>query len=164
MRSMEKAVNIIYSMNLSEIKRRYTFLGEGISREVYAVNDNYVIKVAKGREGLYQNRIEKYVYTHANKKLKSYLCPIIWYKPRMIVMPRAVPLSQIINSKFVDLKSIRSEPTAYNDLLYLAKKFYLYFEDIESTSSWGLLNSTPVLIDYGCTSEEGDWFYQSDYI
>lgn len=160
MSSFNNAFNRIYSMNLSEIKKRFTFLGEGISRSVYAINNDYVIKIAKGREGLYQNRVEKYVYTHANKTLKAYLCPILWHKPGMIVMPRAIPLSQITNSEFVDLKSIRSEQNAYRDLLYLSKKFYLFFEDIESTSSWGLLNNIPVLIDYGCTSEEGDWFYQ----
>jgi hypothetical protein len=160
MSSFNNAFNRIYSMNLSEIKKRFTFLGEGISRSVYAINNDYVIKIAKGREGLYQNRVEKYVFTHASKTLKAYLCPILWYKPGMIVMPRAIPLSQITNSEFVDLKSIRSEPNAYKDLLYLSKKFYLFFEDIESTSSWGLINNIPVLIDYGCTSEEGDWFYQ----
>ena len=37
----------------------------------------------------------------------------------------------------------------------------MLFEDIESTSSWGLINSVPVLIDYGCTEEEGDAFYDS---
>jgi hypothetical protein len=160
MRSIDKAFNIIYTMSCREIENRYTFLGEGISRAVYAVNDKFVIKVAKGREGVYQNRVERYVYSHASKALRSYLCPILWYKSGMIVMPRATPLSQLINNKFVDLKTIRSEPTAYKDLLYLTKKFYLFFEDIESTSSWGILNNVPVLIDYGCTSEEGDLFYQ----
>lgn len=160
MSSINKIFNTIYSMNSRELKRRFTFLGEGISRAVYALNDEYVIKIAKGREGLYQNRVERYVYNHANNTLKSYLCPILWYKPRMIVMPRAIPLSQITSNEFVDLKTIRSEPDAYNDLLYLTRKFYLFFEDIEATSSWGLINGVPVLIDYGCTSEEGDWFYQ----
>jgi hypothetical protein len=160
MRSMDKVFNAIYRMNIHAIRKRFEYLGEGISREVYALNDKYVIKIAKGREGLYQNRVEKYVYTRANKKLKEYLCPIIWYRPKMIVMPRAVPLSKIIKDEFIDLKLIRSEPEAYDDLLQLSRKFYLFFEDIESTSSWGLINNMPVLIDYGCTSEEGDWYYQ----
>jgi hypothetical protein len=160
MGALNREFNNIYLMNMHEINRRFLYMGEGISRIVYAINDKYVIKVAKGDEGLFQNRVENYVFKHSGRRLRSYLCPIIWSKPRMIVMPRALPMSKLSKNKHVDLHSIRTEPTAYNDLVYLSKKFYLFFQDIESASSWGLINNLPVLIDYGCTSEEGDSFYE----
>jgi hypothetical protein len=150
----------IYNMDIKEISKRFQFLGEGISRAVFAVNDDYVIKVAKGREGLYQNKVEKYVFTHSGKDLRKYLCPIIWFKPDMLVMPRAVPLSFFTSKKYLDIKKIRSEPEAFEDLKLLTKRFYLFYEDIVSVSSWGLLDNKPVLIDYGCTNERGDIYYK----
>ncbi|HCW04750.1 MAG TPA: hypothetical protein DGK91_09650 [Clostridium sp.] len=149
----------IHRMSLAEIHNSFQYLGEGISRIAYAIDDYWVVKVAKGMEGLYQNKVELYVYKHAEPRFKKFLCPIVWHKPDMIFMPRAIPLSKIYKGSKVNLKTIRPEPNAYKDLLTFTKKFYMLFEDIESTSSWGLINSVPVLIDYGCTEEEGDAFY-----
>jgi hypothetical protein len=146
-------------MNLHQINRRFQYIGEGISRYVYGINDNFVIKIAKGEEGLYQNRVEHYVFTHCSKNHRKYLCPILWYRPKMIVMQRAIPLETFIKEKYIDINKIRPENSAYHDLNQLAKDFYLFYEDIKSTSSWGIISNMPVLIDYGCTSEAGDRYY-----
>jgi hypothetical protein len=44
------------SLKSTDFDSRFMFLGEGISRKVYALDKNYVIKVAKGNEGIYQNK------------------------------------------------------------------------------------------------------------
>ena len=159
MSDFNHAFQRIYNMSINEINQKFTFLGEGISRSVFAVNNKYVIKVAKGREGLYQNKIEKYVYIHAGKRLRKYLCPILWWRPGMLVMPKAIQLSSLISEEFVDLKKIRKEANSYKEINELAEKFYLLYEDIEAVSSWGIINDIPVLIDYGCTTQIGDKFY-----
>ena len=159
MRNMYMEFEKIRKMNIDEINAKFLFLGEGISRVVFAIDDNYVIKVSKGREGLYQNRVENYVYTHAKAELRKYLCPIIWTKPDVIVMPRAIQLSSLTSEKYIDIKTIRPEISAKRDLLHLAKRFYLYYNDIKSVSSWGIVNNIAMLIDYGCTNEEGDRYY-----
>ena len=41
----------------------------------------------------------------------------------------------------------------------MSKKYYLYFNDIIQTSSWGILNNKCVLIDYGCPNKKGVEFY-----
>jgi len=146
-------------MNNDELNSRFLFLGEGISRSVFAIDNNYVVKIAKGREGLYQNRVENYVYTHSRTEHRKYLCPIIWTKPDIIVMPRAIQLSSLTSDKYISLRTIRPENTAHRDLLNLAKRFYLYYDDIKSVSSWGIINNIAMLIDYGCTNEEGDRYY-----
>lgn len=151
----------IHRMSLPQIHHNFEYLGEGISRIAYGINEDWVVKVAKGMEGLYQNKVELYVYKHSGTRYRKYLCPIIWHRPDMIFMPRAIPLSKISKCKRVDLKTIRSETEAYNDLISFTKLFYMLPEDIEATSSWGLLNNIPVLIDYGCTDEKGDCFYDS---
>lgn len=151
--------------NLSdiEIAKKYEFLGEGISRKVYSINEEYVVKVAKIDDGNYQNRVENYVYTHAPSNMIKYLCPIVWFEPERIIMRKAIPLSTLIKSKYINLKKIRPEKESYIDLNKLTNDFILFAEDIISTSSWGILNNENVLLDYGCTTTLGDAFYTFFY-
>ncbi|MBU3182342.1 hypothetical protein [Clostridium psychrophilum] len=153
----------ICNLSNEEIAKKYPFLGEGISREVYSINKYYVIKVAKIDDGSYQNRIENHVYTHATPNLIKYLCHIVWFEPTRIIMRRAIPISSIIKNKYIDLKTIRPEKESYADIIKLAQNFMLDAEDIISTSSWGIYNNENVLIDYGCTSYLGDIFYTFRY-
>ena len=131
----------ICKLSNKEIAKKYSFLGEGICREVYAINEDYVVKVAKKDDGCYQNRVENHVYTHASKNLLKYLCPIVWFQPDRIIMRRAIPLSSLIKDKYIDPRIIRPEKEAYEDLNKLTKDFILYGEDIISTSSWGVYNN-----------------------
>lgn len=146
-------------LNENEICKRYKYMGEGISRKVFAIDENYVIKIAKDQDGYYQNKVEQYVYTNVSEHLRKYLCPLILFTPKSIIMKRAVPLSEIFKDKTINIKTIRQEKTTRRDLNYLAKKYYLYYSDIIDTSSWGKLEDKNVLVDYGCTSEEGDFYY-----
>ena len=148
-------------MSVKEIKNNFMFLGEGISREVYAINEEYVIKIAKGKEGLYQNKVEKFVFMHCGKKLKKYLCPIICFRKDRLIMPRAIPLTSLTADKYLDIRRIREDKNTYKDLMFLTNRFYLFYDDIISVSSWGILDGNPVLIDYGCTNERGDIYYDS---
>ena len=149
----------ICSLSDREIARRFTFIGEGISRKVYSINEDYVVKVAKIDDGSYQHKVEYHVYTHATKNLLKFLCPIVYFQPDRIIMRRAIPLSSLIKKKYINLKTIRQEKESYADLKKLTKIFILDAEDIISTSSWGIYNNQNVLIDYGCTSYLGDAFY-----
>jgi hypothetical protein len=153
----------ICNLSDKEIAKKYEFLGEGISRRVYSINEYYVVKVAKVDDGRYQNRVENYVYTHAPKNMIKYLCPILWFEPDRIIMRKAIPLSNILKDKYINLKNIRPEKESYMDLNKLTNNFILFPEDIISTSSWGILDNKNVLIDYGCTSDLGDAFYTFFY-
>lgn len=152
------------SLKSTDFDSRFMFLGEGISRKVYALDKNYVIKVAKGNEGLYQNKVEHYVFTHVNSKLKKYLSPIACFKPNIMIMERAVPLSNTIKDKYINVFNFSKDKDFFNDLCILADKHYLFYEDLISVSSWGMLNDNYVLIDYGCTSPFGDMYYDLRFI
>lgn len=154
----------ICKLSNKEISNKYEFIGEGLGREVYSITEDYVVKVAKIKDGgIYQNRIENYVYTHAAKNMLKYLCPIVWFEPNRIIMRRAIPLSSIIKDKYINLKTIRPEKESYDDLNKLTREFILDPEDIISTSSWGIYNNKNVLLDYGCTTYLGDVFYVLRY-
>ena len=148
-------------LNNKQIDKNFMYIGQGIARKVYAINDNYVLKLAKGLDGYYQNNVENHVYNNIEEDLLKYLCPIVAFSPRIIIMKRAIPLSKLSHSKKVNINSLRKDKNALSDLNYMVNKFYLYPDDIVSTGSWGKLGDKYVLVDYGCTSEKGDYFYRS---
>lgn len=142
----------------------FNFLGEGISRKVYALDNKYVIKVPKNKDGIYQNKVEHYVYTHIDYKLKKYLCPIACFKPNLMIMERAVPICHSAKEKYINVFNFYKDPNFFKNLCTLADKYYLFYEDLISTSSWGIIDDKYVLIDYGCTSPFGDVFYDLEFI
>ena len=150
----------VCSLSSKKISKIYKYLGQGISREVYAINEDFVVKVAKGNEGIYQNRIEHHVYTHTDKDLLKYLCPIVWFQPDRLIMRRAIPFSKYNKNEFIHINSMRPEKELSVDLKKLASAFLLFYEDIISVSSWGVYKNERVLIDYGCTEQIGDVFYR----
>ncbi|MFL0247792.1 hypothetical protein [Candidatus Clostridium stratigraminis] len=152
------------NLRSTDFDLKFLFLGEGISRKVYALDKDYVIKVAKGNEGIYQNKVELYVFTHVNLKLKKYLSPIACFKPNILIMERAVPLTNTLKDKYINVFNFSKDKAFFNDLCFLADKHYLFYEDLISVSSWGMLKDNNVLIDYGCTSPFGDMFYDLKFI
>lgn len=150
--SFTERLNEIYSMNLNEIDKSFTFLGSGCCRAVYAIDKSHVIKVAYCLDGYDQCGLENRIYRHVDKNLRRYLCPILWYRPGMIVMPRATPLSYLIKDDIVDLRKLGRGSTVPRDMKRLAKKYNLLYEDIVSPTSWGAINGQLYLIDYGCTN------------
>ena len=147
------------SMTLKDFKKNYIFLGEGLARKVFALDETLVVKVAKGEEGYYQNFVENYVYANCSTTEKKYLCPINYYSKKLIIMPRAIPYLNLPKRKTVNFSILRDEPTVETDILHLGKTFMLFIEDLYSPTSWGYVNDNYYLIDYGCTSYEGDYFY-----
>jgi hypothetical protein len=142
----------IYMMNRHEIQGNFCYIGEGISRVTYGINERFVAKFDKNLDGLDQSKLEYKIYNHSGSRLKKHLCTIIWYRPGMLVMPRAIPLTSITPMKKIDIHSMGLDGGAMEDLRHSVKKYDLLYDDIIDTSSWGLLNGRPVLIDYGCTN------------
>ncbi len=159
MRNAEKLLHELLPLSDRQISKHFMFLGEGIARKVYAINDNYVMKVSKGIDGYFQNNVENYVYNTVEEDLLKYLCPILAFNSRILIMQRAMPLSKKLLTKRINLNSVRKEKNALDDLTYLTRKYYLYYNDILSVSSWGQINNVNILIDYGCTNEVGDYYY-----
>ncbi|MDU7887599.1 MAG: hypothetical protein E7J47_14850, partial [Clostridium perfringens] len=127
-------INILlkYLSNLpmKEYKKKFTFLGEGIARKVFALNKNLVVKVAKGEDGLHQNFVESYIFKNAPYNLKRYLCPVLLYNKRILIMPRAEVFSNIRRKTFVDLKELREESSIEEDIYILGEQYFLLIEDL----------------------------------
>lgn len=145
---------------MKKLKKKFHFLGEGIARKVFELDDKFVIKVAKNEDGYHQNFVERYIYASCTPELKRYLCPIIYSDDRIIIMAKAQPYNKIIGKHdFVDPRKFRSEKNVVEDLKKLIAQYHLFEEDIFAARSWGLINNKFYLIDFGCTSDYGDTFY-----
>ncbi len=64
-----------------------------------------MVKVAKDEDGLHQNFVESYIFKNAPYNLKRYLCPVLLYNKRILIMPRAEVFPNIRRKTFVDLKN-----------------------------------------------------------
>lgn len=150
-------LSTISNMSIDEFDYNYDLLGEGSSRIVYGIDNNYVAKVAKNEAGYWQCRIEHYIYTHADNNLKKYLCPVIWSNDRLLVMERTIPLLSFARRKepsIFNVLGINHSNPFYNDINNIIDNYDLLYNDTISISSWGILKGKYyVLIDYGCTNK-----------
>lgn len=152
-------IRYLDTLSMKDFKKNFSFLGEGIARKVFALNKNLVVKVAKGEEGIHQNYVESYVFKNAPYHIKRYLCPVLIYNRKFLIMPRADTHLNIKKKSFVKLTELRDEESVEEDISELGEKFLLFKEDLYVHSSWGFINDNYYLIDYGCTSEKGDLYY-----
>jgi hypothetical protein len=117
------------------------------------------MKIPKNSFGLYQNRIENYIYESAEDRFKKYLCPIVKFEPELLLAKRAIPINddkEYLSSLMIFCGSV----SFYQDILDLCQKYYLSKEDIRATSSWGILDGNKVLMDYGCPNKQGYRYYK----
>lgn len=147
------------NMSTKTIRMKYPFLGEGIARKVYALDDDNVIKISKGIDGIHQNSVENYIYTNCSQDIKSILCPIEYFNKKYIIMKRALPMSLYTRNRYVDVSNLNGYRHLKNIIYSLVKEFHLLEEDLFSATSWGFINDNLFLIDYGCTSNFGDLYY-----
>lgn len=146
-------------LSLKKISQKYKFLGEGIARKVYAIDDKYVVKISKGIDGFYQNSVENYIYTKASDELKTILCPIEYFSKKYLIMKRAIPMSTLTNKRYIDVSKFNGYNHLKDFMNILVGKFFLLEEDLYSPTSWGYLDNKLCLIDYGCTTDYGDFYY-----
>lgn len=146
----------IFLLSKKEISNKYQYLGEGGGRVIYSINNNYVIKLSKFYGGYRQCETEDYIYHNVQQHLKKYLCPVVWYKEDMLIMRKAIPLAKKRKEKHKNafkFLGVSKEDTLYINIQELIENFNLLYGDIESLSSWGILDNRIMLIDYGCTNE-----------
>lgn len=152
----------IYSTNIRIIKNKYEFLGEGASRIVYGIDENYVVKISKNKTGKYQCSTENQIYSTVDEKDKKYFCPVLWYKSGMIFMRRAFPFTEAIGCRhgsIFEYTNIKKDSDFFKNLRKITKHYDLLYPDIKAISSWGILDKKPVLIDYGCTNKLYDYYF-----
>lgn len=136
----------------------YKYIGDGSSREVYDLNNGYVLKVAKNSAGLAQNKSEYKIYKKDNSRL---FADIVYVSDdyNFVIMRKAKRVHDIL--EVWDYFNVSSKFEFYN-LNFIRRmkfKYNLVLADLNRPSSWGIIDKRYVIIDYGFTNEVKDKHY-----
>lgn len=138
---------------------KYTLIGSGSCRTVYDLENGYVVKVAKDIRGILQNQAEKDTY---NSHKSDFFAEIASASPncKYLIMVKA---KKIVNIRtvlkyynVVSIKQLLRIPAFAEDI----KINKIGSDDLKRTSSWGLVNNVPVLIDYGLNRSIYNEYYK----
>ena len=141
---------------------RYVYIGSGSSREVYDLENGYVVKVAKNKAGIEQNRAEYYISANDSSGIFAK------------VIEASSDYGLLIMRKAKKIKDIRFVWNYFNagnkhefyespHMQRLKNKYKLLLGDFEKASSWGIIKGRPVIIDYGFTRYVERKYYRRFY-
>ena len=151
-------------------KHYLAHIGSGVGRDVYKLNPNQVIKVARCDLGYSQNASECDVFdTYGglglfNEITRSSKC-YLW-----VIQPLAEPLKSNDDDfhNIVDLVQHIEQSKEYStDDMFLHKLYdflvrteWKYLQDIRKHDSWGRVNGELKLIDYGMNNEAYEDYFK----
>jgi len=151
--------NIDFNQISLNIKRgTYKYIGSGSGRIVYDLGNGYVVKVAKNRKGLGQNKTEYRIALVDDSGLFAYI-PIVSENFKFLVMDKADRIKDI--SYVWNYFNVRNNQEIYSiqKLQRKSSRYGLLLQDIRRVVNWGQINGKPVIIDYGYTREVRRKFY-----
>lgn len=133
-------------------KERLPVIGIGSGRIVYDLANGYVVKMARNKKGLAQNKAEFRIAAAGSSPLIANILSVSMdYK--YLIMEKAEKIRSVepvclfhnvSNLKELFRKDYFSEFIRNNELL---------LPDLYRKSSWGIINGRPVLVDYGFTKD-----------
>jgi len=150
---------IAFDQIIFNIKRGYyRYIGSGSGREVYDLENGYVIKVARNKAGIAQNKAE---YKISSNDKSNLFAKVVQASNdfNLLVMQKADKINNILYVwNYFDAKSKR-ELFNSKQLQDIKRNYNLLLGDLARKSSWGIINGRPVIIDYGFTREVRQRYY-----
>jgi len=136
----------------------YRYIGSGSCRQVFDLNNGYVIKIAKNRAGIAQNKSE---YKISSKDYSNLFAKVVQVSNdfTLLIMQKANKIYEI--SYVWNYFKISSKRELFNlkELQNIKNKYKLLLGDFARESSWGVINGRPVIIDYGFTRKVSEKYY-----
>lgn len=153
-------VNVFNEIMLNIKRGYYQYIGSGSGREVFDLGNGYVIKVAKNKAGIAQNKSEYKISSYDDSDL---FAKVIQASDdfSLLIMQKANKISNILYVfSYFNVKSKR-ELMRSKELQNIRRTYNLLLDDLSRKSSWGIINERPVIIDYGFTREVAERYYYS---
>jgi len=138
----------------------YRYIGSGSGREVFDLGNGYVIKVAKNRAGIAQNKSEYKISYNDDSNLFAKVIQVS-NDFNLLIMQKA---NKIYNISYVwNYFNVTSKRELFNlkELQNITRRYNLLLADLDRESSWGIINGRPVIIDYGFTRDVKERYYYS---
>ncbi|MBY6810888.1 UNVERIFIED_ORG: hypothetical protein B2H98_01485 [Clostridium botulinum] len=154
-------MNSMFNQIMLNIKRGYyRYIGSGSSRDVFDLRNGYVIKVAKNRAGIAQNKSEYNISYYDNSSLFAKVVAVS-NNFNLLIMEKA---DKIYNISYVwKYFNVKDKKGAFGleQLSDILRHYNLLLNDLKKESSWGMINGRFVIIDYGFTREVHTRYYKS---
>lgn len=146
--------NIMFNIN----RGYYRYIGTGSSRDVFDLQNGYVVKVAKNIAGIAQNQTEYAISNYDDSNLFARVISISndFY---FLVMEKADKIDNISDVFMYFNVSDKRELFHLKELQNIKKKYNLLLGDFDRKSNWGIIKGRPVIIDYGFTREVSERYY-----
>lgn len=134
------------------------YIGSGSSRNVFDLGNGYVMKVAKNLAGIAQNRVEYQISSMDSSDLFAKVMQVS-SNFNYLVMQKADKINSITDILYYfNVRSI-DELFSLREFQNIVYRYNLLANDLCRTSSWGIVNGEPVIIDYGFTREVSARYY-----
>jgi len=151
-------INIFDEIMLNIMRGYYRYIGSGSSRDVFDLGNGYVIKAAKNKAGIAQNKYEYKISLYDNSEL---LAKVIQVSTdfRFLIMQKADKINNI--SYVWKYFNVTNKKELFNleELQNIKKNYNLLLGDFARKSNWGIINGRPVIIDYGFTRGVRNKYY-----
>lgn len=136
----------------------YERIGSGSGRWVFKINNEYVVKLAKNKKGVAQNRTENDIWTDSKSEL---LAEIIKVSDdfEMLYMVKAEKIKNMKDVREYFLVHSNRELLQLQELRDIMSKYQLLPADLIRPTNWGFINNKPVIVDYGFTKEVKRKYY-----
>ena len=138
-------------------KRTYHLIGSGSGRNVFDLDNGYVVKVARNRKGLAQNKAEYQIAATNHSHIFARIVAISDDSIYLIMekAERVYSIAEIWN--YYHVKN-NKELFRINEFQDFTQKYNLLYPDLKRASSWGFVKGKPVIIDYGFTKEVSRYY------
>lgn len=137
----------------------YRYIGSGSSRNVFDLGNGYVMKVAKNRAGIAQNKSE---YRISSIDSSNLFAEVIRFSKKfdILIMRKAYKIKDFCD--ILDYFKVESDEELFSlrEIQNIQCKYNLLSSDLSRASSWGIINGRPTIIDYGFTREVRDRYYR----
>jgi hypothetical protein len=141
-------------------KGYYRYIGSGSCRDVFDLSNGYVIKIAKNKAGIAQNKNE-YKISCCDKS--DLFAKVIQVSEDFsyLIMEKAKQVNNILDICNYFKVSNKNELRNLEKMQNIRRSYDLLLGDFERKNNWGLIKGKPVIIDYGFTNEVRLKYYHS---
>lgn len=136
---------------------KYALIGSGSGRHVFDLDNGYVVKTAKNRKGIVQNKAEYQIASMSSSDLFAKIIAIS-DNSNFLIMKKAERIGSIsIVWRYFHVNS-NHELFRLNIFEDFTTKYRLLLGDLCRKSSWGIIDGKPVIIDYGFTKDTRKYY------
>jgi hypothetical protein len=140
-------------------ENKYPVLGFGTGRTVYDADNGYVVKVARNKKGIVQNKAEQQISSQDEDDIFAKILAVS-EDSKYLIMEKAEKVNSISEVwKYYNVHSNR-ELFRLEQFRGLTTKYGLLYADLYRKDSWGLVKEKPLIIDFGFTRETRKYYFQ----